>query len=301
MRTASLVLSVILLGCEIFAQSLPPAQSGFTPGTPNPNPAAAAPTTPGQPKSYDPLLDLPPLPRNKVTLIGGTVVRLDEVMNRMVVRLFGTKQEMKVRFDMRTHFYRDGKQISEKDVKEGQRVYLDTMLNGERVFAKSIWIQTSVENGTARGQIMSFDASHNTLTLRDELSAQSLKLQLSSATVVKRGTQNASTADLVDGALVSLNFGPQRELKEVDLLATPGSTFTFAGRVTYLDLSRKLIAIDNRSDGKNYDVFMEAIAPNVLKQLHEGVNVAVTAVFDGNQYAARSVDLEATGSNQAPK
>jgi len=68
--------------------------------------------------------------------------------------------------------------------------------------------------------------------------------------------------------------------------------FTFAEQVTYLDLSRKLIAIANRSDGKNYDISMEAIAPNVLRQLREGVNVNVSAVFDGTQYAARTVDFQ---------
>jgi len=228
-------------------------------------------------------------------------VRIDEVMNRIVLQPFGGKKQMKVGLDTRTHFIRDGKPIAERDVKEGQRVYLDTMLNGDRVFAKTIWIQTSTENGISRGQILSFDPGHNILTVRDELSSQPAKMQLSSGTVIKRGEQTVHRSDLVEGALVAVAFGSQREVHEIILLAMPGTTFTFAGRVTYLDLSRKLIAINNRSDGKNYDVYMEAIAPNLLRQLHEGVNVGVTAVFDGTRYAARSVDLQSSGRAEGPQ
>jgi hypothetical protein len=74
-------------------------------------------------------------------------------------------------------------------------------------------------------------------------------------------------------------------------LASPGSSFTFAGRVTYLDISRKLIAVDNSSDGKNYDISVEAVAESILRQLREGMNVSVSAIFDGNRYAARKVDF----------
>ena len=65
----------------------------------------------------------------------------------------------------------------------------------------------------------------------------------------------------------------------------------FAGRVSYVDISQKLIAIDNRSDGKKYDINMEAIAPSVLRQVHEGGEVSVSAVFDGEHYSARSIDF----------
>jgi hypothetical protein len=52
-----------------------------------------------------------------------------------------------------------------------------------------------------------------------------------------------------------------------------------------------MIAIDNRSDGKKYDVSVEAIAPSVLRQIDEGEDVSVSTVFDGNRYSARSVDV----------
>jgi len=220
------------------------------------------------------------------------VTALNEVMNQMAFLPFGTKKEMRVHFDTRTRFFRDGAPISEREIKQGQRVYLDTMLNGDRVFAKTIWIRSAVDEGSSHGQIVSVDSAHNALTVRDELSDQAIKLQLSPSAVVRRGTQQVTLNDLTPGALVGVTFGGQREVREIDLLATPGSVFTFAGQVTFLDLSRKLIAIANRSDGKNYDIYMEAIAPNVLRQLREGVNVNVSAVFDGTQYAARTVDFQ---------
>lgn len=256
--------------------------------------------TPAQRENYDPLLDLPPLPKNQVTLMGGTVSGLDEVMNHMIFQPFGEKRKMHVAFDTRTRFYRDGQPISYREIKQGQRVYLDTMLNGSKVFAKSIWIQSAADNGVGRGQIVEFDPQHDTLTVRDELSNQSVKMQLTPSTIIRSADHTGSIADLVPGALVSLSFGPQQELREVTLSAKPGSTFTFAGRVTYLDLSRKIIAIDNQSDHLKYDISIDAIAPNILRQLHEGDNVAVMAIFDGARYDARRIDLPPSATGNRP-
>ncbi|MGH9514697.1 MAG: hypothetical protein ACRD3P_03350 [Terriglobales bacterium] len=251
-----------------------------------------------QKEDYDPLLDLPPLKHETVTLIGGVVVRLDEVMNHMVFQPFGTNQKMQVHFDTRTHFYLDGKPITEREVKQGQRIYLDTQLNGDRVFAKTIWIRTTAESGVGRGQIIDFDSARRVLTVRDELSNQPLKLQLAPNAIIRKGNETGSESDLVQGALISIEFGAQRELHGITVLAAPGSSFVFAGRVTFVDLSQKMIAIDNRSDGKKYDVSMEAIAPSVLRQIREGEEVSVSTVFDGTRYSARSVDLAAV---QAPQ
>src|SRR5947208_2117148 len=252
----------ILLGV-IAASGLAQSQSA-RPEPPNPEPVipaavfpgispnAAAPAAPVRPQGHDPLLDLPALPPAQVTLIGGTVSSLDEVMNQMAFLPFGTKKQMRVHFDTRTRFFRDGAPISEREIRQGQRVYLDTMLNGDRVFAKTIWIRSAVEEGSSRGQISQIDLARNTVTVREELSDQAVKLQVSPTTAVRRGDQQASLSDLTVGALVALKFGAQRQISEITLLATPGSVFTFAGQVTYLDLSIRLIAIANRSDNQNY-------------------------------------------------
>lgn len=272
-------------------QPVAPRAATAPPANTTPSPAARR-------ENRDPLLDLPELPNNKVTLIGGTVKSLDEVMNKMIVVPFGSKQKMLVAFDTRTDFFQDGKPISYKSIREGQRVYLDTMLNGSTVFAKKIWIQSAADSGIGRGQIVDYDPGRKILTVRDELSNQPIKMRLTSSTVMKKGTEDASTADLIPGTLVSMSFGPQRELREITLLARPGTTFVFAGRITYLDMSRKLIAVDNRTDNKKYDISVDAIAPSVLRQLREGAEVNVSAVFDGSGYAARSIESPSINSAQ---
>ena len=297
-------LTLVVLGLAVLVSTMgfvgqAQSPSGFTPGTATGQPPNTTAPQSRHPEDYDPLLDLPPLPKKDVTLIGGTVVSLDQVMNRMVVQPYGAKQKMQVRFDTRTRFYRDGNPATQKEVKQGQRVYLDTMLNHDKVFAKTIWIRTSTEAGVGRGQIMVFDAQKKVLTVRDELSSQPLKMNLTSSTVVRRGTQPSSLDDLKEGTLVTVSFGPQKELREITLLATPGTVFTFAGRLTYVDLSRKLLAINNRSDNKSYDISVEAVGPNVLRQLREGVEANISAVFDGNGYSARQLAL--AGMNSAPE
>jgi hypothetical protein len=291
------VLAVLISSYTVVGQAQNP--SGFTPGAAPPSTSTTTTPQPRHPEDYDPLLDLPPLPKKDVTLIGGTVVSLDQVMNRMVVQPYGAKQKMQVRFDTRTRFYRDGTPVTQKDVQQGQRVYLDTMLNQDKVFAKTIWIRTSTEAGVGRGQIMAFDTQKKILVVRDELSSQPLKMSLTSSTVVRRGTQPSSLNDLKEGTLVAVSFGPQKELHEITLLASPGTVFTFAGRLTYVDLSRKLVAINNRSDNKSYDISVEAVGPNVLRQLREGVEANISAVFDGNGYSARQLTLAAP--NSAPE
>lgn len=300
MRKSYALLSVVFGGILAISPAWGQSQTGFSNGSSTPPPGAsnATPNSVRHSEDYDPLLDLPPLKHETVTLIGGVVVRLDEVMNHMVFQPFGTKQKMEVHFDTRTHFYLDGKPITEREVKQGQRIYLDTQLNGDRVFAKTIWIRTSAESGIGRGQIMDFDPGHRVVTVRDELSNQPLKLQLAPNAIIRKGNQTGSESDLVQGALVGIEFGAQRELRAITVLASPGSTFAFAGKVTFVDLSQKMIAIDNRSDGKKYDVSMDAIAASVLRQIREGEDVSVSTVFDGTRYSARSVDLMATQQPQ---
>jgi len=268
------------------------------PNAPLPGNSSAGATTPVRHEDRDPLLDLPELPNRRITLIGGSVVNLDEVMNRMVVQPFGGKQKITIAFDSRTRFFRDGAPITQRDIHQAQRVYVDTMLNGSRVFAKTIWIQTQVEQGISRGQITNVNLEHKTLTIRDELSQQPVRFQLASSTSIHKQGRPATVADLREGVLVALSFAPGRELSDVTVLATPGSAFSFAGRVTYLDLSRKLIAIANQSDGKTYDIYMDAIAQSIMRQLREGLNVTVSAVFDGSRYSARQIQVIGSGQRQ---
>jgi len=248
-------------------------------------------------QSYDPLLDLPPLPQNKVSLMGGTVVQVDGVLNRITVLPFGSKHQFNLAFDVRSQIERDGKPATVQDIRPGVRVYIDSMLDGTRVFAKTINIRTSGSSGNGHGQILGYDAGSQILTLRDELSDQPVHFILSPATVIRSGNQTRSLADLKPGSLVVLDFGTQQGtvvVHEISLLAETGAVFSFFGRITFIDLSRKLIAVDNQSDGKTYEISLPSIAPGIVQGMHEGTRVSVLAVFDGTKYTARSLSPAAS-------
>jgi len=275
-----------VLLCALLAQ----ASAGLAQNSaPAPSVAQPSPAGPSQPR--DPLLDLPPLEHNRVTLMGGIVVNMDEVMNRMTFRPFGATQKLEVHFDTRTHFYLDGKPVAQRNIQQGQRVYLDTMLNQNKVFAKTIWLRTSAENGIARGQVLRFDRAKQSLTVRDELSSQAVKFRLAKETEIRKGGGPGSPRDLVPKALVELDFGAQRDLRAVTVVASPGSAYIFSGRIAYVDLSQKLISVDNRSDGQKYDVSVEAIRASTLRQIHVGDQVTLSAEFAGDRYRARRIDL----------
>jgi hypothetical protein len=285
-----LQLSVLLaLGACMNAQSQPAP----VPSTSNESAKTSATTAP--PATHDPLLDLPPLPKNKVSLIGGTVAKLDPIQNKVTVQTFGGKQKMRMGFDVRTRFYRDGQASNQRELKPGQRVYVDTQLEGSKIFAKTIWIETQAPVGDARGQVMSYNSGDGTLTLRDELSAQPERFHLDPKTPVRQDKETRSVADLKPGSLVSLTFGSQgRErstVREINILAQPGSSFSFFGKITYVDLSRQLIAIANDPDSKTYDIYLEALPSSVLRNVRQGSEVGISAVFDGSHYVARSIEL----------
>jgi hypothetical protein len=119
--------------------------------------------------------------------------------------------------------------------------------------------------------------------------------------VIHSSSEKPSVADLKPGSLVSIAFAPQQgrtgAASEISVLAQPGSVYTFLGKITYIDLSRKFVAIANQTDSKTYDINVEAVPLSILRQLYEGIEVGVTAVFDGMHYSDRS--LEVGHSDQA--
>ncbi len=292
-----LLVSLLGLSISAAAQSVPAVPTVATePGTPAKAPATAR-------EDYDPLLDPPPLPHHRVTLMGGTVTNVNEIQNRITVKPFGGKQRLRMDFDMRTHIFLDGQAGSGRDLKVGQRVYLDTMLNGSQVFAKNIWIRTGYGNGNARGQILDYDSRTNMLTLRDEVASQPVHFRLDPAAVIHNGTQTGSFDDLKPGSLVEVSFDSGKDhssvVRELSLLATPGSSFTFLGTITYIDISQKLISVANQNDGKNYDIYFESLPSSILQSLHEGSEAAVSAQFDGRRYVAQKVDVVKGGAENS--
>lgn len=249
----------------------------------------------------DPLLDPPPLPHGKVSLLGGTVSKLDPVRDRLTIKAFAG-HSVPLTFDTRTQFYLNEVPVSQAELKSGQRVYVDTMLNGDKVFAKTIWIQTEAAAGIGRGQVVGFDPDDKVLTVRDEVSSQPMRFRLTPQTVIRSGGQTRPVAELKAGSLVNLTFGPQQgkygTVKEISVTAEPGQTFSFFGTITFIDLSRHMIAIANRTDQKTYDISLSPLPSGAIRNLHEGSQVGVSAVFDGKQYVAKELAPAAAAASE---
>ncbi len=282
------LLGTLLLLCAVAcAQAMPSAGSTIPATAPSAQPGGSA-------DGPDPLLDTPPLPKTPVTLIGGTVRSVDHVRNRIAVQPFGSGSSMKLFFDERSHFYREGRETTQLAVRKGDRVYVDTQLDNGRVFARNVRVDTNAMPADASGQVIAYDPTRARVTIHDQLSSQPVTFHVDDHTVFKgRGT--ASARDLMPGSLISVRFtpgGPQRGLaQEVSVIAVPGSVFTFAGKVTHLDMSIGLISVDNVTDNKRYDIYFSPRTPGVTRALTEGSDVKVEAVFEGNRYAAKSVTV----------
>lgn len=306
--TCCLTLALLVGVTPLWAQTQPdaegkPANAGqLAPASSVPNSEQRAAKSP---EDYDPLLDPPPLPKSSITLIGGTVTSVDEIRNRITVKPFGGKQRLHMNFDVRTHIFRNGLAATERDLKPGDRIYLDTMLDGSKVFAKSIWIRDRSGSGNGRGQIIRYDSRDNTLTLRDDVSAEPVNFRLDSGTVIRSGDSAGSVADLKSGSLVAVTFDPQQGrsgvVREISILAEPGSVFTFMGKVTFIDVSQKLIALANQSDDKDYNIYFDSLPAADMRGLREGARASISAIFDGSRYVAQKVDIipvDAVGAEQ---
>src|SRR4051794_24471711 len=79
-----------------------------------------------KPQDPDPLLDLPPVPKDGATLIGGIISKLDRVRDRLVVKPFGGGQ-LEISFDPRTKIVRGEQNAGSRDLKVGERIHVETV------------------------------------------------------------------------------------------------------------------------------------------------------------------------------
>lgn len=245
------------------------------------------------------LPDIPSLPQGKATEIGGAIHQIDHVRDEIAVKVFGGK-DIKVLFDGRTTIYRDGQRISAWDLKNGDAISLETMLDGSSVFARSIHTLSHSLTGQCRGQVLNFDRSRGELTVRDTISPDPIKVRISSGTIIAReGQQAASTAELGTGALVAVDFVPESGkavARRIAILATPGNEFVFSGRVDFLDLHEGLLVITDPRDQKRYEVSFDPQHISESYGVHIGSEVTVNADFNGSRYLAKSIAVNPPAS-----
>jgi hypothetical protein len=247
------------------------------------------------PNDLGDLLSPKPLPGSKLSLMGGTVKSIDQIRDHMTLKIYGSGT-MKVKFDQRTHFYRDGRETTQLAVKKGDRVYIDTQLNQGSVFAKNIHIGTTINPADASGQLVSFDPQSGDMLVRDELSGSPVKFRLGQNTAIKNGSVTGRRSDLRPGALVAVKFSPESHGRgvadEIAIIAEPGTSFTYFGHVTHLDLKSGLLALENQADGKTYEVHLDR-SVRVPNDLVVGSQVTVLATFTGRTYDAQSIQVNA--------
>ncbi len=233
------------------------------------------------------LPSLPSLPPHKTSLIGGTVDKLDRVRDELTLQVYGSGK-MKIYFDPRTHVYRDGAEASITDLHRGDRVSIDTTLDGTNIFARTIRLKPTTA-GESQGVVVSVRGDQ--LTLRDVLSPHPLKLRITSHTRLLDRGHSTSLSELVPGTLVTVSFGSQKNghdvAEEVSVLAVPGASFTFAGQITSLDLSTGLLVLNSATDGKTYEIYLDPSMVATNDNLRPADNVTVSARFDGSRYVAQ--------------
>ncbi len=245
---------------------------------------------------HDPILDPAPVPRTTTTLVGGIITGVDRLRNRLTLHVFGGNR-WTVNFDERTHIFHNGAETTQLALKKGERVYVDTQLDNNKhdIFARNIRVGVAELPADADGQIIAIDAKHNELTLRDTLNSVPVRFAVDPETRISNGQTPAAFKDVKPGTLVHVRFAassPNRGLaREVSIIAVPGSTFTFAGKVTFLDLHRGLIAVQNNTDDRNYEIHFAPSAVANRDQLGVGRDVLVRATFEGARYMAQSVNL----------
>jgi hypothetical protein len=239
------------------------------------------------------LLAPKPLQPSKLSLIGGTVKSIDQIRDNMTIQVYDAGS-MRLKFDQRTHFYRDGKETTQLTVKKGDRVYLDTQLFEGKVFAKNVHVESGSRSADASGQIVSFNPKSGDMVVQDQLAGSSVKFRVDPQTTIKNGESKTTASALRPGSLVAVKFSPRSRstgsAEEVSIIAAPGTSFTYFGRVTHLDVRSGLLAIENQADGKVYDVHFDS-STRIPDNLTVGSQVTAVAMFRGHDYVAQSIEV----------
>lgn len=280
-----------------------------TPTTPEPAAAVSTKTphteiveTPSTgPLSADPLLQPPPMPTNKSTLIGGLARKVDRIRNRVVIAPYGSNKTITVQFDERSHIYRDGHETTILGVHKNDRLYADTMLVGPTVFARNLRVVTSMQPAEAAGQVVAYDPRGQLVRMTDKLTGALVIFHITPETELTSKNGNG-VSDLRPGSIVSVSFAPGRkggDARQLSILAVPGTRYLFAGRITNLDLHLGILDVENQSDGKNYELHFNTAAMENRNQLRVGAQIASNAVFDGRTYTAQQVTVMPEQSQSA--
>jgi hypothetical protein len=244
------------------------------------------------------LSDMPPMPRGKSTILGGEIRSVDPVLDQFTLRVFG-QRPLKILFDERTQVFRNGEKISLRDLHPEEHASVQTILDGANVFAVSIHMLSQLPESECQGHVLSYNPDTRELSVGSSLTRDPIRLLVRDNTPVVRQGQggftsaSAGSADLVNGALVLVNFDTngkgQAVASRVTVLARPGSDFVFSGKLSSLDLHAGLLVLVDPRDEKNYQISFDPGRNSASQNLHNGDQVRVVASFDGSRYMAKEI------------
>jgi YD repeat-containing protein len=247
------------------------------------------------------LASLPAAPAGRATVIGGEIRDVDAVRDQFMLKVFGGKS-MKILFDERTQFYRDGVRISVLDLHANDRASVETTLEGTKVFALRIHITSQAIEGELQGQVASYDSQTGDLAVMGALSTKPVTVHVPAGLQVSLVGQQASSRkqdgsiDLVHGSIVDVKFrsasGGHGVVTHIDVIAVPGSTFAFSGNLSTLDVHAGRLVITDPRDSKTHEINYDPLRFPVSRTLQQGSFVRVNASFDGSQYVASEITIE---------
>ncbi len=243
---------------------------------------------------------LPPAPKGKSTILGGEIRSVDAVRDQFVLHIHG-QRPMKILFDERTQLYRDGVRIPLRELGSEDHASVQTVLDGDNVFAVSVHVLSRSPEGECQGRVLNFNPRTGELAISSPVSPDPVRLIVqANASVVREGqpaftSASAGAGDLVPGTLVSASFlaepGGRDVADRVTVLAVPGAAFVFSGNASFLDPHAGLMILQDPRDGKTYQVHFDPALVSASQNLHTGSSVTVTASYDGSRYAANTITV----------
>ena len=271
----------------------------------SPAPAATAPasspdtsTSVADTPSYLP--PMPAAPEGKSTVIGGVIRDVDPLQDQISLKVYGG-HPMNILFDERTKVYRDGVQAPLSDLHPEEHASVETVLDGDNIFALSVHMLTHAPMGDVQGQVLGFDPRDGDLTVHSALSGETVHLTIPPNTPIQRvgqpsfSSSSPGASDLMHGALLSIQFHADNRgggvASHVAILATPGAVFQFAGDITYFDMHAAYIALRDSQDQKNYTIYFDPSRFPQSTQLRVGSHVVLSAGFNGQHYVADSLTV----------
>jgi hypothetical protein len=252
-------------------------------------------------ETSSPHSDLPPVPAGKSTVMGGEIRDVDPVRDQFILKVFGGRS-IKIYFDDRTQIYRNGTKISATELHPDDHASVETKLDGTAIFAVRIHMVSQEGADEFRGRVASYNAKSGKLTVDTNPAHQMLTVSVPAGTpVVSIGTDRTSTQQMapvnfVAGSVVDVRLkagaGGQGVATGIDILAVPGFSFVFHGNLSLLNLHTGKLVIVDPHDHQTYPIDFDPATLPGARELHEGMSVRVTTIFDGVRYVANAVQVQ---------